>query len=392
MSHGYIVPLYVAILWLTYKWHKKPTLYSAAGIGYVIGLATISRPTEAVMLFIPLLWSTDSRDHSGEKWRLVKEHKSHLAIAALFGLFGILPQLLYWKVATGSFVFDVGSKWTFLNPFFRVLFGWEKGWFIYTPVTLFFVVGLFFVKRYPFKNSVIWFCILNIYIIISWFDWRYGGSYSTRALSQSYAVFALPFAAFISYIEGKRWKILVYIIGVYLIAVNLFQIWQYNSGILHFNDMNRKYYGRIYLNRNPLASDMSLLDTDEFVRDENKYRKQLIITRDSSIPIILQDGKHFIFLDTSLAISKPAWIKVQASVSVTGGIWKGRLFAETGKKKVSVRMDNAISAAGKINEYVFYIRLDEETDPVLHLRMWLEAGGEMDCIIKGFQIFALHKR
>ena len=196
-SHGLIFPLYVLILYFTIKWHEKPKIRWACLIGYIIGIATISRPTEAIMLFIPLFWGTQTKESAREKWSLVKQYKKHIFYALFFTFLGVLPQLIYWQIATGFFVYDVGSKWTFLNPFFRVLFGWEKGWFIYTPVTIFFIVGMFYMKSYPFKKSVLWFCLLNIYIIISWFDWRYGGSYSTRALSQSYPVFALPLAAYI---------------------------------------------------------------------------------------------------------------------------------------------------------------------------------------------------
>jgi hypothetical protein len=232
MSHAFIFPLYVLILYTTIKWHEQPRIILALAIGYIIGLATISRPTEAVMLFIPLLWNTQNKEASQTKWKLVKEHRSHIAAVVFGGLLGILPQLIYWKIATGSFIYDVGSKWSFLNPFFRVLFGPEKGWFIYTPVTIFFIIGMFFIRPFPFRNSVIWFCLLNIYIIISWFDWRYGASYSTRALVQSYPVFALPFAAFIQRVNTTKWRYLFYALSICLIALNLYQISLYNRGLI----------------------------------------------------------------------------------------------------------------------------------------------------------------
>ncbi|MBN2747756.1 MAG: hypothetical protein JXR34_13600, partial [Bacteroidales bacterium] len=51
MSHAYIFPLYALIIWLTIQWHKSPKPYSAFLIGFIIGLATIARPTELVMVF-----------------------------------------------------------------------------------------------------------------------------------------------------------------------------------------------------------------------------------------------------------------------------------------------------------------------------------------------------
>ena len=193
LSHAYIFLLYCALLFSTVKWHEQPKIIWAALIGWLIGEAVICRPTEAIMLLIPMFWNTQNKMASLEKWHLVLKNKAHVFIAFVFGILGILPQLIYWKLTTGSFVYDVGSKWQFFNPWFRVLFGFEKGWFVYTPITLFFILGLFFLKKFPFKKSVLWFCLLNIWIVISWSDWYYGGSYSTRALVQCYPVFALPF-------------------------------------------------------------------------------------------------------------------------------------------------------------------------------------------------------
>lgn len=76
----------------------------------------------------------------------VRSHPQSIGAFVLFGLVGILPQLVYWQVATGFPVYNVGSKWFFLTPWFRVLFGIHNGWFIYTPIAIVFIVGLFFMK------------------------------------------------------------------------------------------------------------------------------------------------------------------------------------------------------------------------------------------------------
>src|ERR1044071_5193064 len=46
MSHAFIFPLYVLVLYNTIKWHARPSVLWAAATGYIIGLATICRPTE----------------------------------------------------------------------------------------------------------------------------------------------------------------------------------------------------------------------------------------------------------------------------------------------------------------------------------------------------------
>jgi hypothetical protein len=386
-SHGYIFPLYVLILYTTIKWHKRPGMVWASLTGYIIGLATISRPTEAIMLFIPLLWSTHTKEAAREKWSLVKKHKSHIVLAGIFGLVGILPQLIYWKIVTGNFIYDVGSKWRFLNPYFRVLFGWEKGWFIYTPITVFFIIGLFFIKKFPFRKSVIWFCLLNIYIVIAWDDWRYGGSYSTRALVQSYPVFALPFAAVIEIISQKKWRAVFYILCAYLLLVNLFQITQYCSTVLHYNDMNRQYYGRIYLNPHPSPTDMSLLDNDEVLNNEGKYHKRVIMHTDSSFFVhfsgnsSMMIGQAAIDKNNTGASIKKAWLKIESEIKAPNCLWQSYLNAELQAgdrvKKARVRLFSPISKDEQTNKYCFYMSIPENFEPC-RLKLYINSPFNFD--------------
>jgi hypothetical protein len=368
MSHSYIFPLYVLVLYFTMKWHEKPSIQAASIIGAVIGIACISRPTEAVMLFIPLLWGTQSKETAARKWHLVRQNKVHLLFLAIAGFLAVLPQLVYWKLTTGSFVYDVGSKWEFLSPHFRVLFGWENGWFIYTPITIFFITGMFFVRKYPFRYSVITFCLLNIYIIIAWHDWRYGATYSCRALTQSYPVFALPFAAFIGRINLRKWRYLFYLFGLYAIIVNLFQIWQYNKTILHYRDMNRKYYCCIYLNPHPTPLDMSLLDTDEMLRNENKYEKQALFSSDTAIDIIIPENSSLVLFESNIGQasarekSGDSWLKIESRLKIKSpGMWgcylNSELLSGDSVKFNKIRLDNAISPQGQDNDYAFYVKI-----------------------------------
>lgn len=232
MSHAYIFPLYAIVLWLTIKWHEKPNWSSAFLIGLISGLAIISRPTELLIIFIPILWNTQSKEDKKAKWKMVFENKRHIYLFALGGLLSILPQSLYWLYTTGSIIYDVGSKWYFLNPWFRVLFGPEKGWFLYTPIAILMVLGFFLMKNQPFRNSVLTFCLLNIWVIISWSDWKYGASYSARALTQSYPVFALPLACMVAYFFEKKRQFLLYGISIALIVLNFHQLSIYNQSIL----------------------------------------------------------------------------------------------------------------------------------------------------------------
>ncbi|MGB0805692.1 MAG: glycosyltransferase family 39 protein [Salibacteraceae bacterium] len=365
-SHGYIFPLYSIVLYATLKWHEKPKWQWAILAGWVIGMATMARPTEALMIFIPIFWGTQNKEAAKEKWALVKTYKKHAYAACAFGFLGVLPQLIYWKHASGSWIFDVGSKWTFANPWFRVLVGFEKGWFIYTPITILFLVGMFFIKKFPFKKSVLWFGLLNIYIVISWFDWRYGGSYSTRALSQATPVYALPLAALLAYIFSTKWKWPMMGVLTYLMALNIFQVYQYNLGVIHFDDMNARYYCSVYWDSDPSPEQTSLLDTEEYISNPEGFNKSNLFQLEAPEDVFVENRAQQYFTDielTELDLHKQNWVNVKARLIVTEGFWSSYFNviwkSGDGSKEQKIRVFRPRAPVGWENEYSFYFKIPQ---------------------------------
>jgi hypothetical protein len=399
-SHGPIFPLYVLVLIGTIKWHQNPGIFWASFTGFIIGFATMCRPTEAIMFLIPLLWNTQDKATSREKWNLVMVNRSHVYYAVFFGFIGIFPQLLYWKHVTGSFIYNVGSAWDFLTPHLRVITGWEKGWFIYTPVTIFFIIGMFFLRNYPFRKAVLYFCLINIYIIISWRVWRYGGSYSTRALMHSYPVFALSFGAFIERINQTRWRYIFYFLGVYLLFVNLFQIRQYYNTILHYDGMNRKYYCRVYLNNRPTSLDMSLLDTKEWIRNEDNYVKNVILNQDSTIDFKIPADSVQVLAeididhDTFNDLNKKKYLKIETSILINTGLSGSYLNSDLCEgdsvKHSGIRLFNPISQMGHYNYYAFYMFVPAYFKES-RMKLYITSQSEMEGKIKTVKISSLTK-
>ncbi len=395
-SHGYLFVLYAVVMYATMQWHKTQKIQWAILTGYITGLATMSRPTEAIMLFIPLMWDTHTKEAAAAKWQMVRQNKAHIGAAMLAGFAGILPQLLYWKNTTGSYLYDVGSKWDFLSPHFRVLTGWEKGWFIYTPVTLLFIAGMFFMKQFPFRKSVLWFCLLNIYVIIGWHEWRYGGSYSTRALVQSYPMFALPFAAITDRIINTKWKVAYLTLCVYLLFVNWFQINQYNTTVLHYDDMNRKYYAAIYLNPHPDAATMSLLDNDEIIPDESKYKTTVLLSSDTAMQIAFAANATMPVATVNVSNLPYAenWLKVQTHMRAPGCLWLSHMHTELtmkdSVKQNKVRLYSPISKDSATNEYVSYMHIPIKAGSG-SVKVYLSSPGDFRAEVQDIKISLLSK-
>lgn len=342
MSHVYIFPLYAAMLLLTHHWHQKARWWNTIGIGLVFGTAVICRPTEAVMLFIPLLWNVTSFQALKKKMTSIQPHHGILLILSVF--LAMLPQFIYWKQSTGHWIYDVGSKWDFLTPHWQVLFGWEKGWFIYTPVALLMMAGLFLQPSSPFKLSVMVFIFLNIYILISWHIWRYGASYSCRAMVESYPVLAIPLAVVIHRLERKPWRWFLYGVGLYLIVLNLFQILQYNRGVLHYDDMNRRYYEAIYFNMHPSPLAMSLLDYPNqkmgFADHETNNRTPYSDRK------LCKDGDTLI-----VGIAHSDFVKLHFALNYTEGAWGAYYEVVQPPSRLKFRIEKPLAKSNQWNVY-----------------------------------------
>ncbi|MBK7669397.1 MAG: hypothetical protein IPJ32_19865 [Sphingobacteriaceae bacterium] len=73
-----------------------------------------------------------------------------------------LPQMLYWKHITGHYFFNsyVGEQFYFGNPhLLEGLFGFRKGWLLYSPIMIFSLIGMFML----FKNRKEFSCLSLFY-------------------------------------------------------------------------------------------------------------------------------------------------------------------------------------------------------------------------------------
>ncbi len=349
MSHGYIFFWYTWMLYLCIKWSEKPSFLRSIFIGISIGGATLCRPTDAIIAIIPAMWLIDGKTiFNKENWL---KYRVHFFASLVTAFIVFLPQIIYWKLASDRFLIDTGSKWTFLNPWWRVLFGWEKGWFVYTPITIFGVTGLFLMKDKAYKKSVIWFFVINIWIVISWFDWQYGASYSCRALAQSLPILAVPLGHFIEKFSNKKFIIATFI--AILSFINLFQIWQYNKTILHFNLMNRTYYSRIFLNPKLSALDISTLYSPIYIDTTNYQSTKLSVKN------------NFMLSDSAIKItdiSKYKYLKIDfvADNRAVFGNSSFSFFTLSESKdtisKVVFPSGNFLTKSDALNYYSFFIK------------------------------------
>ncbi len=268
-SHSYLFFLYVVVLFSTYKWYKNPSLKYSMILGFAIGLATLMRPTDSLLILIPLCWEINSFASIKEHFFLWWKNRIKLFAFIIAFLIPLSVQFIYWKHATGSWIYySYGKeKFDFLHPhIIDGLFSYKKGWFVYTPLALLGFIGFYFSmkgnKLNFFKIPFVFYFLSSIYVLFSWEEWWYGGSFGCRALIQSYALLAI-YISYVTHFVLSKQKIIRYSYMVclaLLIVLNCFQSWQASVQIIHWDSMNEKYYWRVFLKSSVTEDDKKLLD------------------------------------------------------------------------------------------------------------------------------------
>ena len=241
MSHPFLFFLCALLIERTDRWYTNPSLRSALAVGACIGLATLTRPTCALFASIPLCWMI-----SEDGVRSIRAHASHAIAAVVVAVLCVVPQLAYWKVTTGSFLFYSygGETFDFAHPHvLEGLFGFRKGWFVYTPLALIALLGSAQMRRmdalrsYPLMLAC--FYLPFIYITFSWDPWWYGGGFGSRPMIDTLPLLALPLALLVRRARSSTplAKAALFTILLGSIALNLFQQWQYQRGIIHHEAM-----------------------------------------------------------------------------------------------------------------------------------------------------------
>jgi hypothetical protein len=280
LAHNFLFTLFAIFIWSVIKWSEEGKIRYVVLLSFISGLMTLIRPNEVVCLIIPIFWGVHNIKSINEKVSFFGERKWQLLIGSLCFIIVLLPQFYYWKKYTGSYVFysypNPGEGLDFLSPHIgNFLLSFRKGWFIYSPIVIFYLIGLVFLARRKkdLLLPVIYYLLVSLYVISSWTCWWYaGGCYSQRAVLSIYLVLALGIGFLLekSFKVGLFRKIIVCISLITLVLLNIFQFWQFNRGILDHERMTKDYYLSVFgKTRIPDNSDSKLLVT----RSTNGFEK-----------------------------------------------------------------------------------------------------------------------
>lgn len=273
--HGILFFLISFFLYHVVKWHVSSSKMNFLWFMLSAGFICLIRPTECLVLLFPLLIGLNKIELIKDKIQQIIYLKWFLPLGLILFIMPIVPQLIYWKIQSGSFLFfSYGSSEGFFwkNPqILNVFFSFKKGLFVYTPIMIFSIIGFVFMYK---KNKTIFYPVLfyfffNSYLICSWWDWAYGGSFGMRAFIHCFAILIIPFTYFIDWIIGLYKKSFIQTVTFYVIAcislffciLNVFQSNLYKHHILHWDGMTKEAYKFTFFKKKYTEQDFIYLKT-----------------------------------------------------------------------------------------------------------------------------------
>jgi hypothetical protein len=252
-SHAFSFFLIAALVSLTEAWWDEPAVLTSLALSVTGALVTLTRHTNIIfLLMVPLYNVTCWRDLRRNARSLV-DRGMHVGMMLAVAAVCIAPQLAIYKRATGKWIVSSYGPlgFTFLSPhLFGVLFSVQKGLFFWSPVLLLTVPGLWagrgLARRFALAAAVV--MALHAYLIASWWDWQFGGSYGHRGFTDSLGLLAIFLAAFFAW-TAERPRLVPPVGAVVLLAVMLSvaQMIQYWMGILPFANTTWDQYHGLFL-------------------------------------------------------------------------------------------------------------------------------------------------
>jgi hypothetical protein len=255
-SHPYSFFLFAAFLDLTERWYARPRPGTSVLLGLVAGLIVLTRHTNGLFLmFFPLYGVTNAAEFRA-RLALITRERWLVTLATVVAGTVLSPQLAIYYQATGrAFVSSYGDLgFNFGSPhLLQVLFSVQKGLFFWCPVLLTSGAGFVWLARSnhsarAFVLPSLLFLLVDTYIIASWWDWQFGGSFGHRGFVDTLPIFAIGMAGCFAWLSAHRHvQRLVFPLVVLAIALNLFQMLQYWNHVLPFSDTTWEQYRGVFL-------------------------------------------------------------------------------------------------------------------------------------------------
>lgn len=302
MSHVPLFFLYSLLLYLTIRIHEQPRWTLFLLTGFTAGFITLIRPTDVLCLLIPLLYGVWNKDTLAEKLKMLRANKTGLAAFAAAFIVPMIPQMIYWKVYAGSYVYysytNESFNWT--SPkIIAGLFHFSNGWLAYTHIMVLALAGLALYRRIQSVACTIYVILpLYVYIIYSWYCYNYINGLGSRPMIHMYPLLAIALAAFISFAWERTiaWKASLTTVIAFCVTTNICYSLQQARNVLLSEESNAVYNLGMLYRLTPTYKDLVAKDLAQRQPNEDRLQKLLTLecrtNEDSTTEHFVRDSSN----------------------------------------------------------------------------------------------------
>lgn len=250
MSHAYSFCFVSMFLYFSNQLVKtistKYFYYSAITFAIILLL----RPNNIFILFTIVFWFKNKNELKLFFSNVFKSKAFYWSFGVFMLLFSF--QLITWLIKENTLFSNryAGFGFHWLKPhFFQMLFGFDSGFFIYTPICFIFMLGLiplYKQNRFAFSAFVIFFFIL-FYFLSAYSAYTYFDGLGIRVLIDFYPLFALLGAKWLMSINNFQFTVTM-LLSVFFTYLSMVYFYQENKSILLRAGMNFKKWQYIFLN------------------------------------------------------------------------------------------------------------------------------------------------
>jgi hypothetical protein len=258
MTHVYSFALVTLFLYSTFNLFFRKTNGWFILSAVLFSLIVLIRPVNGlIILLMPFMRSLAML--TGNQSEKLRWQKRDLITGFTMMLILFAIPLILWHLQTGKWiVYSYGDEhFNFSDPhFFSILFSYNRGWFVYTPIAFIALAGfprLFKADR----QSFFWLCgFLVIFIFISscWWMWYYASKCGQRIFVDFLSLTGILLSfLFLSLQNKRKLKTGMTILIFLLIGLNLLQFYQHSRWIFPSIDIDRKTYWNAFFSLHPVA-------------------------------------------------------------------------------------------------------------------------------------------
>ncbi len=231
MSHIYsfaLVALFFNLADPFRAFEKKGMLFGLA-LGFLAGLIVIIRPVNVILVIAGFFIG----GHWKEKWQFMVQPR-FLSPFFISGFLTVLPQLIYWKYLSGSWIYDTYTGESFSNwqhprlPAY--FFAPHNGMLLYNPLFILIIAGIVLMiinhKTDGYITAIVF--VLVSYLFSSWWMYYFGCGFASRNMVDYMPLFAIPLAWFFANIKNRTFLNIGLFFAFVFTLYNLKMIYSYS--------------------------------------------------------------------------------------------------------------------------------------------------------------------